>query len=200
MRYTFFHGTGGDADDRQGNGACRDCTAGLPFRKKQMTVLAFLGTAAFGALCASLGALYSSERKIKIENVTQERKQWRSDVRGLSDSVSAAILEGEEQPLTHLRTKFTLILNPHDPEDAAIIDTIAVAPDESHAAIVTEFTHRIALLLKHDWERAKREASLLRTLVQKEPIRVQFSNFTPGDRHVYRIPRDLLVRFKIHLN
>ena len=46
--------------------------------------------------------------------------------------------------------------------------------------------YRVRLLLKHDWERAKREASLLRWLCEREPQRVTYEKFKPGDEHVYR--------------
>lgn len=49
-----------------------------------------------------------------------------------------------------------------------------------------EFSNRVQLLLKHDWERAKREASLRRWLCEREPQRVAYEKFKPGHAHVYR--------------
>jgi hypothetical protein len=53
-----------------------------------------------------------------------------------------------------------------------------------------EFSDSVQLLLKHDWERAKREASLLRRLCEREPRRVKVETFKPGDRHDYRDYRE----------
>jgi hypothetical protein len=48
---------------------------------------------------------------------------------------------------------------------------------------VEELTRRVSLLLKHDWERAKYEASLYRWLWEKPPERVAFEGPEPGRAH-----------------
>ena len=48
-----------------------------------------------------------------------------------------------------------------------------------------EFTNRVVLLLKHDWERAKREASLWRQCCEEEPQRM-----TLPDLRAARDPND----------
>jgi hypothetical protein len=66
--------------------------------------------------------------------------------------------------------------------DEEILQILA-AGDNARA---DEFTIRIALLLKHDWERAKFEANLWRRLRQKTPQRVAFKDYKPGIAHDYR--------------
>ena len=99
------------------------------------------------------------------------------------------IAAGQDAPevgkLGVLRARLTLHLNPHDPEDQGILNVIVSNPTNGGE----EFTQRVALLLKHDWERAKYEASLLEWLWTTRPTRVHFANYTPGDEHVYRVPR-----------
>jgi len=64
---------------------------------------------------------------------------------------NAAVLEEH-----HL--EFSLILNPFDKEDRAIVALIHQLKSNADESHLTEFADRIALLLKHDWERAKWEA------------------------------------------
>lgn len=154
-----------------------------------MSILAFVGSAAFGALCAAFGAFFISERKINIENVTQERKQWRADVRILSAEVCDALLSEDAELPIKLRTKFSVLLNPHDPEDVGIINNIALTEESQRAALIADFAERVALLLKHDWERAKHESSLLQWIIWQEPSRARFEDYQRGDRRVYRVVR-----------
>jgi hypothetical protein len=139
-----------------------------------------------GSFVAALFSLLTSERRIAAENVIQERKNWRDKIRALSSEVFEALLrldgDDRENTLRSLRAKFSLLLNPHDAMDQAILTLIAQDSRER----AEEFTQRVGLLLKHDWERAKREASLWRRLCEKEPRRVTFEVFRPGAAHAYR--------------
>lgn len=75
------------------------------------------------ALVGGYVSLVNSERKIQIENVTQERAKWREQIRVSAIKVhrvaSKTSLEGENPSLDELRMVFELLLNPHDPEDVA---------------------------------------------------------------------------------
>jgi hypothetical protein len=96
--------------------------------------------------------------------------------------VPKALALGDVAKLNALRASFSLLVNPHDNMDQEILQLI----DASNASRAHEFTQRVALLLKHDWERAKYEASLLWGLCKKKPERVRFKCFEPGDEHKYR--------------
>ncbi|MNQ97107.1 hypothetical protein D3C85_1127380 [compost metagenome] len=62
-------------------------------------------------------------------------------------------------PLAELRLVFELLLNPLDPEDIAILKCIeGLSECTEPEKRLPEFSKRVAYLLKHDWERAKREA------------------------------------------
>jgi hypothetical protein len=135
------------------------------------------------ALVAALVALVTTERRLAAENVTQERTKWRDKVRCLADDVYKAFLVGESDANVYqrLRAQLTLRLNPHDKLDQQILELIRV----DGAGSADEFIQRVALLLKHDWERAKREASLLRWLHEREPDRLIFERYQPGHRCKY---------------
>jgi hypothetical protein len=81
-----------------------------------------------------------------------------------------------------LRAKLALRLNPNDPDDQEILALIAPGDDAIRA---DEFNQRVGLLLKHDWERAKRDANILLLLCTTPPVRVRFQDYRPDQRHTY---------------
>ena len=59
------------------------------------------------------------------------------------------------------RAEFVALLNPNDTEDREIIGCIKLPDEGQEIECADEFSERIALLLKHDWERAKLEPGSL---------------------------------------
>jgi hypothetical protein len=152
-----------------------------------------LTSAVIAALVSALFSVLTSERRIAAENVIQERKNWRDKIRELASKVHAALVlpETESVQLNDLQAKFSLLINPHDNTDQEILQLIA----KSGADRADEFTQRVALLLKHDWERAKREASFWRWLFERPPARIRFEDYKPGVKHDYRVWRCLVSAF-----
>jgi len=119
----------------------------------------FLSSSLVGGLVAGFVTLKNSERKIQIENVTQERAKWRDKIRIKSNEVHQATVDDNAAKLAELRLDFSLNLNPLDKEDHNILEVIAdLKASENQDTKLAEFSDRVALLLKHDWERAKHEA------------------------------------------
>jgi len=151
----------------------------------------FLSSVVVAALVAALVSMVTSERRIAAKNVIQERKIWREKIRTLAEEVFKVLFDPDshnrENVLRTLRTKLSLLLNPHDIMDQEILQTI----DVTNTDWADEFIQRIALLLKHDWERAKHEASLAHRLCDREPTRVAFEQYEPGMAHAYRQRRCL---------
>jgi len=146
-----------------------------------------LTAAAIAALVSALVSLLNSERQIAAQNVIQERKEWRNKIRLLAFAVHKALVpEVHASTLNVLQAKLSLLINPHDVMDEEILQIVA-ACDPARA---DEFTRRIALLLKHDWERAKHESSIWRSLLQKTPERVAYKNYKPGVPHDYHVWRE----------
>jgi hypothetical protein len=150
-----------------------------------MTTL--LTSVVIAAIVSGLVSLLVAERRIAAENVLQERTKWREKIRDLALEVHKALVfvEVDAAQLRELRATLTLRLNPHDEKDQEILELIA-PENASHAE---EFAQRVALLLKHDWERAKYEASLWRWLYEKSPTRLGFNDYTAGREHNYRVRR-----------
>lgn len=155
------------------------------------TLETLLASAVIAAIVSAAFSVLTSERSIAAENVIRERKAWRDRIRELSiqifQAIQSADVEENQNSRLVLRAKFGLLVNPHERMDQEILNL--VVSDTTHQA--EEFIQRVELLLKHDWERAKYEASLLRWLRRREPQRVPFEEFRPGDEHGYRHNRTL---------
>jgi hypothetical protein len=112
------------------------------------------------ALVAGLFAERSSKRAIQIENITKERAKWRDKIRDLALAVHRAATLKERALLIEQRLCLSLNLNPIDTEDTAILSAIdkMSQSEQLDEKTLQEFSDRVALLLKHDWDRAKVEA------------------------------------------
>ena len=130
--------------------------------------------ALIGVLLTVLVTWSVAQRRIAAEHVTRERAKWRHKIRVQALKVHDAILCGEAATVGRLQSEFRALLNPFDPHDQAILKCIAVVESyEERKMKADEFSRRISLLLKHDWERAKLEAGLLSWNWMWKPERVQ---------------------------
>lgn len=119
--------------------------------------------AIIGGIIGAISAQSIVQRRIQIENVTQERAKWRDKIRSLTPEVHNAIMMRNgtlrAQKLERYQNIFRTLLNPSDREDKEIISVIGLAPGHQNGQDeqAKEFGKRVSLLLKHDWERAKEE-------------------------------------------
>ena len=155
------------------------------------TLLAILGSAVVAAFVSGVVSFVVAERRIAMENVTQERAKWRKNVRRLSNEIlNAAPGRSPTGPggLQRMHWELGLFLNPHDPEDVALLRVIQHVGSETQDSTEV-FWQRVRLLLKHDWERAKYEASWCRWIAAKPPPRQPFDDFRRGLVWDYRVSR-----------
>lgn len=131
--------------------------------EKTMSAVALLGAFA-GGLLTYLTAL----RNIYNSSVIQERKEWRDRIRRLTAELAKSLDEENSVEIRNLRRKLRVRLNPTEAEDIAIIE----------ATKSDELTARVAILLKHDWERSKLETGLISQWLRK----AERPKFTPGTR------------------
>jgi hypothetical protein len=140
------------------------------------SVVVILSSAVFAAIVAGIVSLRTNARNIKVKNVIVERAKWREKVRAKALEIYSRISEGKEAGDLYLQT--ALILNPLDQEDRAILRLIRRTQGiESKESTISELTDRFALLLKHDWERAKWESSSILGRRLSCPKRVRFEDF-----------------------
>jgi hypothetical protein len=117
-----------------------------------------------------------NERKIAAEYIIKERQTWREKIRKLSLEVLGVKEIDSYDIILSLYGELSMILNPIDPEDNEILNILwGIKDDPSNKLTRIEFIERITLLLKHDWERAKKEAGSRWN--RKEVKRVKYSTF-----------------------
>ena len=105
----------------------------------------------------------TGERKIEIENITEQRKHWREKIRKLSLQIKDASESSDFDKLEKLYVELKLLLNPTDKNDQDILRTLwSLLPNTKSnldkKEVYFTFIDQMSLLLKHDWERAKNEA------------------------------------------
>lgn len=139
-----------------------------------------LSSTVVAGFVAAIVSLRTNERNIKITNVTQERAKWRDAMRQLADEILEAANEHNEAKLKSLCAQLSLNLNPFDIEDQCIVKTaIELSRTDTQDKKIPEFVDRVALLLKHDWDRAKYEASPW-FFKRGEPVRFSYCEFQNG--------------------
>jgi hypothetical protein len=119
----------------------------------------FFTSAVVAAVVSGFVSRRNTDRTIQIENITKERAKWRDKIRTMAAEVRQAAAVKDASKLAGLRLDFSLSLNPFDKEDQEILNVISRLSQSEHSdQSVQDFFDRVALLLKHDWDRAKCEA------------------------------------------
>ena len=131
----------------------------LPARAADNTTLGVGTGAVAGALVGAFVTWLVAQRGLRAANVLAERTRWRERVRALAAEIARD--PGASGRRGRLWVQLALETNPLDPADLALVRLArrvgrqpAIAEHDRE-----ELVERFALLLKHDWERAKAEAS-----------------------------------------
>ncbi|MGO2510136.1 MAG: hypothetical protein ACTH6Y_14390 [Vibrio hibernica] len=124
-----------------------------------MDISTLLGSAVIAGIVAGIVSVRISERNIAIENITKQRQLWRDKIRKIAIDISLAYAKSEKQKIQTHYIELQLLLNPNDDDDKSILDTVwAMITESGSSKLDIELAEKLALLLKHDWERAKFEA------------------------------------------
>jgi len=117
-------------------------------------------------------AFWAEQRRISIENITQDRRAWREKIREKAFLVHDSLISRNKKSLNRLKAEFSVLLNPKDEDDKEIISCIKLTDDGQEIELANKFAERIALLLKHDWERVRLEAGplIMRVKGARKPI------------------------------
>jgi hypothetical protein len=140
------------------------------------------------ALCAGfIGGIFSQKKDDKsneLVHVTEERKNWRKELKDLLpiflNSQLNENIEIVRVPdlnfLETLKMKIEIQLNPNDKKDNLIvenlkkyIESISKKNNSEVVRLKKEITNQFANLLKHDWERIKKETKSKKTIT---PLRL----------------------------
>ncbi|MFM5049131.1 hypothetical protein ACEUBW_06700 [Aeromonas veronii] len=124
-----------------------------------MDIATILSSGVIAGVVAGFVTLRTSERNISIENITKQRQVWRNTIRALAINISSAYLRNERYKIKSYYIELQFLLNPNDDDDREILDTVWEMQEKKQMEnLEIEFSEKISLLLKHDWERAKLEA------------------------------------------
>ncbi|HOP17948.1 MAG TPA: hypothetical protein PLX99_15170, partial [Gammaproteobacteria bacterium] len=82
---------------------------------------ALLTSTVIAAIVAAAVAFWTAQRKISIENITQDRRAWREKIRNNALSVHDALISRDEKSLNKHRAEFAALLNPNDIDDREIV-------------------------------------------------------------------------------
>ncbi|MCS6236239.1 hypothetical protein G3495_14050 [Shewanella baltica] len=125
-----------------------------------MDVTIFLSSAVIAAAVAGFVTLRANDRKIAAENIIQQRQLWREKIRSLSVKICSAYTTNEHHKVPALYVELQLLLNPTDSDDLDILDTVwDMREGDLRKKLDIVLGEKLALLLKHDWERAKVESN-----------------------------------------
>jgi len=142
-----------------------------------MSLGVILGSAVVAGLVAGLVTLRTTERNIAMVHITKQREIWRDTIRIKSLAVTTSIESKSISRLCELYTEFFHLLNPTDDMDIAILDLLKeFKENDLNSEKHIEFIERISLLLKHDWQRAKKEAKPW-FFSFKEPKRISYKTY-----------------------
>ena len=126
-----------------------------------------LGSGVFAAIISGMVSVLIAKKSNSLQYVTAERKVWREEIRGIVDGVGRSNNRDEIAPyLTELESRinaYGYFEENNYMHDAHIWKLITKIMNDNHAEkgkflkykdLLVKF---LALLLKHDWERAKKE-------------------------------------------
>lgn len=122
-------------------------------------LVAIISSSVIGAFISSLVIKLNNDRNLKLKYITEERQKWREQIK---DKVSLIISDSysNNNELLKIATSLQLSLNPNDPNDQKITLCLdQILQDPSNSTEKLRLRKMIVQLLKHDWDRAKREAT-----------------------------------------
>ncbi|WP_434122107.1 hypothetical protein [Salinicoccus roseus] len=100
---------------------------------------------------------YSLIRSQKVKYITEERQKWRQDIKEKIVKFNTAETLEDMKKIKYF---IQLSLNPDDEEDRKIIKCMERIIENKIDKDVKELQLRVAILLKHDWERVKKEVTM----------------------------------------
>jgi CRISPR/Cas system CMR-associated protein Cmr5 small subunit len=116
-----------------------------------------LGSSVIASLVTAIFTKSSKDKTDKLQYITNERKQWRDDIRKATVEIRK-INDNEQKEkmfktIQEAKTYFQVRLNPEDEEDNKLLACF----ETTNNKVTDNLDEYVARLLKHDWERVKKE-------------------------------------------
>ena len=125
-------------------------------------IITILGSSVLASVITAFITKSVQDKSDKLKYITDERRRWRDDIRKATLDLYRIEKCGNEGfiSVAEAKTFFRIRLNPTDDADNNILDLIRNDPDgRISSQDLNNISIEVAYLLKHDWERAKKEAS-----------------------------------------
>lgn len=118
-------------------------------------------------LVGSLLLFRTNNKSNELKHITSERKEWRDLIRKLVPEFLYGVYDkSKESCVIHetnqrkIITDISIRLNPFDPNDEEILNLMREYVAESNQDKALKIENAFARLLKHDWERVKKESKM----------------------------------------
>lgn len=117
-------------------------------------LIALIGSSVVAALVGK----FNNDRNLKLKYITEERSKWRERVKEHSSKIISKSFDSNEKLIESI-TWLQLSLNPNDDNEKQIISCLErIKQDPNNDDERNLLRKMVSQLLKHDWERAKKEA------------------------------------------
>lgn len=127
-------------------------------------LIALISSTVISAIITSIVIKINNDRDLRLKYITEERQKWRGQIKENVSLLVSNSYQGDKE-LKRLVAYILLSINPNDEEDmkiASCLNDILINSKDENAK--NKLIELIQQLLKHDWERAKREASTFSSL------------------------------------
>lgn len=128
-------------------------------------------TVLISSFAAFIVAYVTARATSYSKGVIEERQKWRERIRCLAIDAAKLIRneQTQHQDYEDLCSEFRLRLNPDCDYDRKILLTLSEGIKKPTDIVAKKLLAQVARLLKHDWERAKKEASMFPFILPNEP-------------------------------
>lgn len=120
-------------------------------------IIPILASSVIASLLTAIFSKFNNDKNILIENVVKERKTWRDKIRSLVLEAENGFQKKDENRINCILAQLTVLLNPMDKKDIEILESLKKTKISWDRINIEEFYNKVSLLLKHDWERVKKE-------------------------------------------
>lgn len=122
---------------------------------------------ALSGLITGWFAFGSTDKKNQLEHITTERRKWRDCMREIIPEFlyGKEDINGEFKEISNSKRKAILAavkirLNPFDENDIEIVSLMSDYIENQIPEIATKIEDAVARLLKHDWDRVRKETKM----------------------------------------
>lgn len=127
--------------------------------------IAILTSTVIATAISSIISYIINKKNVQLQYITTERSKWRSDLRKKSKRIISVLYsdindDEKKRELISIKHQLALKMNPEDDYDMLILDEVERLEEHPNQGEEKQLVHLLSYLLKHDWERAKKEARL----------------------------------------